>query len=73
MTQNPQAHTFILRMSGRRAGENGSAPEGLDGAENEVRVTGSGRGEVLRGEGGIVIDQRSRIENNLQPARLQVR
>ena len=59
-------------MSGRKAGENGSAPEGLDGAEKETRVTGSGRGEV-RGSVGIVVDQRTRIENNLQPARLQVR
>ena len=59
-------------MNGRKAGENGSAPEGLDGAEKETRVTGSGRGEV-RGSVGIVVDQRTRIENNLQPARLQVR
>ena len=31
-------------MNGRKPGENGEVPEGLDGAEKETRVTGSGRG-----------------------------
>ena len=59
-----RAKTILLRMSERKRGENGEAPEGSDG--KEVRVTGSGRGEA-RGLGGIV------TENYLHPAGHQVR
>ena len=56
-------------MNGRKSEENGQAPkgQGLQGAQKEIIVTGSGREE---GRGGNVIEMRT-TQNNLQPARVR--